>query len=220
LAAFLSWALTETSLGAIQFRLESQSISVNSGPDGLAIETESVLAPTEFTLNVGQSFTLPVFEIWTDETTVNADDLVSSPISVAFSFSEPEPAFGAGDPHGGLTQGVIGRLLVFLPVHYGSVSWGSPTTIPFGPNQDGELQVQLSNETFNSGLFGLKDGSGFGATVDATFTLVKAASTGSSGTGPPGHTPEPAALVVWAGLGLCAMAVAARRRRSASATLP
>jgi hypothetical protein len=110
-------------------------------------------------------------------------------------------------------------LLYILEVHLGRVFWGGPTILPFGENLDGQLQVQLSNEIFNIGLFGLREGERFGATVDATFTLLQEASTGSPADTEPGSpdvhvNPEPTTVVVW--LGLIGLLAAGRRRFFAS----
>jgi len=72
------------------FTLNGYDITANNSDPGLVVQTRAVqLTPTSWNLNIGESVTFDLFKIWTDETTVNPDDLLAKPISVAFTWTDP-----------------------------------------------------------------------------------------------------------------------------------
>lgn len=162
---------------AVTFTLDDFDVTAYNPPssgDGLAIEWEvarSLSLPESFDLELNQSATFALFDIWTPETSVNKDDLTPQDITVAMYFSAPPPPFS-----GEVTGDTSGNRLFCGLLQYGAVEWDGPVTYYFGPHGDGELLVTLSDETFNWGLFGLWPGECLGGTVEATFTLVKTAS--------------------------------------------
>jgi hypothetical protein len=202
---FAVFVLTSTAAASIQFELGSYSVAVQSTDPGLVIEYQKVLGEphTLPLLNVGGSYTTDLFKIWTDESTVNTtdpnDDTAPKPISVAFGFIAPPPAFG-----GSVAGSTVGLISGFLGWNQrGSVTWNGPVDVSFGPLGDGVLRISLSNETFSQGVFGLS-GNKQGAMVEATFTLIKE----------PLTVPEPASLVAWSGMALLSLGAAASVRRT------
>ncbi|QDT73363.1 PEP-CTERM sorting domain-containing protein [Lacipirellula limnantheis] len=185
------------SFASIQFELDSFSVSTHSAGPGLLINTDSsVISPTleSFSLDVGQSVTGDLFRIWTDEAAWNLDDASPQNASVSFNFSQPAPTFG-----GGVSGETYGATIFFASG--GVLDWNNgPFILSFGPNGDGKLQVTLSDEVFNPGPgFTFRSGRDYGATVEATFTLLQAPA-----------VPEPATLLLWGGLGLAGVAAGRR----------
>jgi hypothetical protein len=163
---------------------------------GLVIETDPAQGdprPFTFDIEVGDTWTIPLFWIWTDETTVNADDTATSLIEVLFDLVLPDA--GAGVAAGGSQ----GQRQFFGLVQLGSVTWNNPYDILFG--NGGILRVSLTDATFNSGLFGLNEGRDGAAKVSASFEYVQA----------PAPIPLPAAgFLLLGGMGAL---VALRRRK-------
>jgi len=183
------------------------SVNVNSGHPGLAVQTQDIYTnPFAMDLTLGVAQTVDLFHIWTDETTVNpGEDNVASAASVTWSFTAPP---GAGTSTGA-TNGGYGIFFIF-PTQYGEVVWNNPATVSF--SSGAELQISLSNERFNEGIFGLNPGFAHGAIVKATFLLTKDSSVSTVGN--PGTTvPEPGGLALFsAGLLGMGLLLAFRRR--------
>lgn len=171
-------------------------VSAHTSGNGLLINTFALGGGSFTTPDIieGGTHSFNLFQIWTNEGEVNSDDLVAKPISVQFSFTAPPPPFG-GTVNGD-TFAVSGI------IESGKVTWDGPLTLNYPGGGDGALRITLSNETFNSGLFGLHEGSGHGAKVTASFKNVS----------DPTPAPEPASLAVL-GLGLAGLGWATRRRR-------
>jgi hypothetical protein len=150
---------------------------------GLTVGVQK-LSPTNlnFSLDsVGDTYTRDLFKIWTDETDVDpGEDTVAQPIDVAFSFTLPEIFGGDVD---GTTNGESYWVWGFFNVQQGTVTWNDDGVLPFS---GGQLQIHLSNETFNEGLYGTEEGRRYGSKVAATFTLLP------PGAGGVGGVPEPA----------------------------
>lgn len=172
--------ITSSAQASTFFKLDSFNVNLNSTDPGLVLHWDSVLDTLDLgTFEVGESKTVDLFKIWTDETTINRDDLAEKPIAVDFQFALPEM-------FGGTVEGdTFGKRGFFGILQTGKVEWGSPSILTFG--NGGELEVSLSDEIFNFGLFGTTPGAEHGATVEATFTLNKES------------VPEPSGLI---GLGL------------------
>ncbi|HEY2358781.1 MAG TPA: PEPxxWA-CTERM sorting domain-containing protein [Phenylobacterium sp.] len=172
------------------------------GSQGLVVETLNDLNnPFSFSLTGNNGTTVDLFDIWTNETHLDSDDLVSRGIKVTFTFTQP--GHQGGDVNG-QTFGVNGT------IDNGQVTWNGPLALNFGGTA---LTITLGNATFNSihddtsGLIQCRDcldaGLDHHADVTATFTqTVKAG------------VPEPAswALMI-TGFG---MAGATLRRRRAT----
>lgn len=170
------------------------TITANSSDPGLVVHTSKSQPNLDFNLNnVGDSTTFNLFKIWTDETTVNPDDTVAKPISVAFSFTSPE-LFG-----GSVDGSTVGQSVLFGFYQAGKLTWDNGGDATFNFWGGGRLGVHLTDVTFNEGLFGLHEGKKHGGIVDATFTLSA--------------VPEPATwLTMIAGFGMIGAAM--RRRRA------
>jgi hypothetical protein len=183
------------SANATTFTLDNYDISLNTSDPGLVLDSANVLSPIpyDFNLDLYDYVTVGLFNIWTDESSINSDDLAHSDIEVAFNFSAPAPPFG-GDIDGE-TFG-IKALGGFYQA--GRVVWDSPVTFYFGKYGDGELVGSLSPETFNEGYLwgtGCK-----GATVELTLSYQKAAT-----------VPEPATMLLL-GIGLFGLAAVGRKK--------
>jgi hypothetical protein len=176
------------------------SVNANTG-SGLELEWSlaSNLSSQAFVLDDGQSFTFRFFDIWTDETSVNDDDTVSRPISATLNFSVPDfYAEIGGDTVGVSFLGII---------QAGKVIWDDPA--PTFTAGDRKFSIDLSNETFNLGLFGLNGGEHYGASVDATVTQI-----GSYAPSPTTAVPDSGGTVFLLGLSLLAFEAYRRSMRT------
>lgn len=195
LIAALSAGTTVLMMGTVAeattFTLDSYTVNLNETDPGLVLDWAPLLStPASATLGLGESISTNLFKVWTDETWVNNDDLVAQPISVDFNFSLPT-AFG-----GSVTGETTGFRTFLGALQGGKLTWDGPSVFSFG--NGGLLEVSLSDEFFNVGVFGLKSGERHGAKVSATFTLLSEHK----------DVPEPAMLM---GLSLLGLGLLARR---------
>ena len=152
--------------------------------------------------------TLKLFTLYTDETSLQGDDLNQTPIDLTFDFTLPTPNDGT-QPITGDTSGQF-QLLGF--VQQGVLTWTDSTVdLYYGsdslPQADkGLLTISVNGGTFNQGFFGLDDGKKDGLTVSATFDWVR----------DPSAVPEPASWALMIG-GFGLAGVTLRRRRTAVA---
>jgi|GEM_PF-1790976 len=175
--------------------VDDMSITANSGDPGLVVHTQfkSSVSGKEFSLFDGECKTFKLFDIWTNETSVNNDDTAKKDITVNLAFLLPDVDTSiSGD-----TWGVKG---VF---QYGKVKWDGPVIVDV-PG-DRKFKITLSDEYFNKGLFGLNEGECDGATVEIKICQISSECDDGGG-----NIPEPASLGV---LGLGALGLMARRRK-------
>jgi len=187
---------------AVSFTVDEYSIShFTETPGNQALNilvTELMEDDHDFVLNsVGQTHTVDLFQIRTNESTIEADDILQKIISVGFQFSAPAPGFNGTET--GLTGGTYivpgsGALtgLCIIAGGCGYVVWDAPQVLNFGTT--GLLQIQLTDELF------FTPGGGI---VKANFTLLQQDTLV--------HTPEPGTMALVA-TGLAAAAARLRRR--------
>ena len=142
LSAPAAFAATTTFTG-------SYTVAFNSADPGLVVNVAPSSSTGSFDLDVGQSLSFNIFDLWTTEATVNADDTVAKPISVGFALTAPASGSGTAT---GTTAGVSHW---FGAQQFGTLDWDGPLMLSFG--NTGLLQIELSDATFQPGFFGLSD---------------------------------------------------------------
>ncbi|THD61660.1 MAG: PEP-CTERM sorting domain-containing protein [Phenylobacterium sp.] len=149
--------------------------------------------------------TINLFDLYTNEGSIEKDDKTPLPIQLTFTFTTPSPTSG------GVINGTTVGQETFLGVFQdGVLNWADSgvTDVNFGTNLSGLLTIGVNGGAFNTGLFGLDKGKRAGLDVSATFDWVNDPTSGG--------VPEPAswALMI-AGFGMAGATL--RRRRVAVA---
>ncbi|HEV7264352.1 MAG TPA: PEP-CTERM sorting domain-containing protein [Falsiroseomonas sp.] len=199
----------------VTFTIGNIAVSSNAS-DGLIVNTGVKPTPISFTLDVGQTTSVELFAIWTNETNVGGDDIFNpQPITLDLGFTAPLPGFTTDQA--GVTGGLIGFAILSGP-GYGYVDWDnsdSPLLVNFTSNVgDGTLRILLDEPTFNRGdsrflTYGnTNPGETFGAIVSAQFTLVE-----FNEPTDPTNVPEPLSLALF-GTGLLGLGLVRRRRNA------
>ncbi len=201
LAASAAAVCMATAAGATTY-IATYNVSAYGGNSGLEIETSYDAAnPFSKTLNGnGATTTFDLFDIWTDEGSLNGSDLQHKDITVNFHFTAP------GIQNGSVTGDTFG---LNGQINEGKVTWDGPLTLNFGATT---LKIALSDETFNDrwdsfhNTDSLYGGSWKQADVKATLTqTVNVAG-----------VPEPASWALMIG-GFGMAGAALRRRRTLAA---
>lgn len=176
LVATAGLAFTASAANATVFSLDDFTVTAHStDANGLKIEVAKLLVgPHTFDLAAPgvDPYTVDLFLLWTDDTTVNTDDRAKKDISVTFDFGAPTP--NAVDPVTGDTFGQrhLGGLF-----QNGRVEWDGPAAFTWGYLNSGLMTITLSEGAFSGGIGGLNlipgleiiDNSAFGYVVQATF---------------------------------------------------
>ncbi len=168
---------------------------------GLVVGTNPQSSGVNFDLEVGESITFGLFDIWSKESYVNPDDTVPQSIDVAFNFSNP------------VTNGTVEGETVGNPGFFGffqnaAVSWDGPVQLTWG--HSGVLELSLSDETFGENYWwgiplpGLNKKNGARVHLTAHYVSADIA-----------PVPLPASGLLLIG-GLGGLAAFARRRRKAA----
>jgi hypothetical protein len=212
LAAVLALGgLVKADLLNYQISSSSSVTAYTDGSNGLAIDT--AMAPgvangTEaFSLDDGDSYTFDFFQIWTDESTINPDDVISQDITADLDFTAPP---GVTVEIDGQTVGTD-RPIEFRGHVIGTLGTGAEVTWDDVPPidviaGDREFNVSLSDTWFNSFLGFYVPGELFAGTVEATVTQISGTLTSVDS---PAVAPLPASS--YAGAALLAMLMLGRR---------
>ncbi len=150
---------------AATITLASYTVTDHSSGNGLLITSTNV-APPNYAINlptVGSAVTFDLFNIATTEGSIESDDQVAKPISVAMTFIPAAVGPNVGGVTDGFYQGGLFATCGLLAGGCGNVTWTAPSIFNFGTT--GQFRVDLANVTFPSG-------SSHGKNVAATFTLL------------------------------------------------
>jgi hypothetical protein len=145
---------------ALEFTIDNYSLSHYPGTlEGLSLGRTSYLLPHNtaysFELEKGESITIPLFTIGTDENSVQTDDTYHQPISTHFNITQSGTQFSAT---------VTGESYAIMSTDNGVISWSDPVDVSFGLNGLGKLRFDLNNITFPT------PGEG---TINGTITLME-----------------------------------------------
>jgi hypothetical protein len=191
------------------YTLSNVAITRHTTGNGLLIQTAlNQSLPYTFGLDDGQSHTFSLFDIWTNEGSLEPDDLAAKPFGVALTFAAPPPG-GATPTIGGQTVGVS---VLFGFIQVGQLTWNStnPSVVTVGDYSYSVALTPGPTVSFNGGLFGLIRGRNHGATVYATVTQLDS----------PVAAPEPATLASLAIGGACFAGYGLRRKGRANPAEP
>jgi len=189
----------------------SYSTTYQQSDPGLVLQADTPNGSLNFNLSsLGQTTSVNLFHLFTNEASVNGDDLFQKPITVSFTLGDPSAGVGSVS---GSTGGAFGLTLKGF-FQDGYVVWNNNgnSTIDFADGA--QLQVHLDDAIFNKGSSSwfnsqLNPGSGGQATITADFKLTQLAAA----------VPEP---MSWAlmllGFGGLGAALRANRRQIATLT--
>lgn len=204
-------ALGASQAQATQF-VGSWSLEYLNADPGLVLQVQPINPTFNFALspddpNTAQNEelkTLSLFKLYTNETSVNADDLIASPIKLTFNFSAPTP--NTVDPITGVTSGYSE---FFGYIQGGKLTWANNgvTQLHFGNGLTGLMTIKVNGGEYNEGGFWSTDeGISEALTVKAKFDWDRDATA----------VPEPATwALMLGGFGLAGTAL--RRRRALAA---
>jgi len=159
---------------AVSFTLDGYDVSLNDQDPGLVLRWTPVLEqPYTYDLELGGSIQVRLFQIGTDESYVNLDDIFWKEIDVTFDFSNPD-----------VIHRVEGETRGRWLLQDGVVRWQGPVFFSFA--ETGLFSVALTDARFDLGRT---------ADIWATFSLEREGETG------PAPVPEPAtAFLLGSGL--------------------
>ena len=145
---------------ALTFTIDSYSLSHYLGTlEGLSLGRTSYLLQPDtaysFELEKGESTTIPLFTIGTDENSVQTDDTYHQPISTEFNITQAGTQF---------TATVAGESYAIMSTDNGVISWSDPVDVSFGLSGLGKLRFDFNNITFPT------PGEG---TINGTITLME-----------------------------------------------
>jgi hypothetical protein len=216
-AAAVSLALAASAANATEFAGTWTLTELGTSDPGLVVNATSTTGTFDIAngvLTSTNTSTINLFDLYTNESSVQSDDTHPLPIQLTFAFTTPTPT--SGGVIGGSTVGQTDPLPI-LPgfslqgfFQNGALTWGEggETDVHFGAGLTGLLQVTVNGGDFNQGaFFGLDGGPRDGLNVAATFDWRNDA----TGAG----VPEPASWALM--IGGFGMAGATLRRRRATA---